>query len=85
MIKESLAVFIIQDGIMKCHDTVKNFLHEYEPSRYRSKLTTRQRIIDYETQAVKNKKREINPKGTDDFPWSVPKRVSMMYEIDWRP
>lgn len=43
--KEQIAVFIIQDGIMKCHDSVKEFLRPYEPTPYKSKLTARQQII----------------------------------------
>lgn len=78
-------MFIIQDGMMKCHPSIIKFLTPYEPIKYRSQIKTRQDIINYEIEAVKRKKREMNPTGGDDFPYSIPKRTSLMYEIDWRP
>ena len=51
----------------------------------KSKLEERRKIIEYETTAIEMRKREVNPSHSSDFPWSIPEKTSLMYEIEWQP
>lgn len=82
--ENEVAVVLVQDGILKCDQSVVNMYAQMEAGE-KCYLKERIAIIKEEVENAARQGKKAGVDNNDNFPETIPKRISLLYQNKYKP